>query len=187
MKKLIFRLFIMSMLVFSSVLILSCSNDMDKISAFVMNDTLPAESGKDVEYIYTENGIIKSKLTAKVFNRYEASENYIEIPEGFIIEMFDEFGEIQTQISGKYAIRYETKKMMEAKYNVVVFDAVENKTLNTEHLIWNEAEKKISTNKFVKITTPDKIIFGDGLEADENFNFYTIIQPKGEILINRKE
>lgn len=177
----------MSILVFSSMLILSCSNDMDKISFFVMNDTLPAESAKDVEYIYTENGIINSKLIAKVFNRYEASENYIEMPDGFKIEMYNELGEIQTQISGKYAKRFESKNLMEAKYNVVVFDAVEDKTLNTEHLVWNGETKKISTDKFVKITTPDKIIFGDGFEADENFNEYTIIQPKGEILINRNK
>jgi len=177
----------MSMLVLSSMLILSCSNDMNKISFFVMNDTLPAESAKDVEYIYTENGIVNSKLVAKVFNRYEASENYVEMPDGFKIEMYNALGEIQTLISGKYAIRYENKNIMEAKYNVVVFDAVEDKTLNTEHLIWNGETKRISTDKFVKITTPDKIIFGDGFDADENFNEYTIIQPKGEILIKRKE
>lgn len=159
---------------------------METIKSFQSKDTIPNEKAKNIEYLYTENGIKTSRLTAPILNRFAREQNIIELPKGFKIEMYDDLGAIKTVISGNFATRNESSKIIEAKYNVVVFDVIENKTLNTEHLIWDESNNKIHTNKFVKITTPEKIIFGDGFEANEDFSEYFILQPRGEILINRE-
>ena len=56
--------------------------------------------------------------------------------------------------------------------------------LNTEHLIWLQKEEKIYTEEFVKITTPDEIIYGDGLEANQQFTKYRIKNIKGTIAVD---
>jgi LPS export ABC transporter protein LptC len=160
---------------------------MDVISAFEQNDTIPVESGVKVEYFYSEFAILKTKMTALLMNRYEMPEPYIEFPKGFMIEMYDSAGNISSTISANWARRYEGKQLFEARYDVVVVDKVENKILNTNYLIWDERQNKIFSDQFVKITTPDKIIFGDGFESDQEFNEYKILQPKGEILLTRNE
>jgi len=167
------------------MLFFSCKNEMEKISSFRQNDTIPVESALDIEYFYSENAVLKTKMTAQIMNRYEVPESFVELPQGFMLEMFDSLGNITSSISAKWARKYEQKKILEAKYNVVVTDYVENKTLNTNHLIWDEGQDKIYSDKFVKITTPDKVIYGDGFESDQNFTNYRIINTKGEILLTR--
>lgn len=171
----------------TSMLFFSCRNDMDKIASFRQNDTIPVESARDVQYYYSENAVLKTKMTAGLMNRFDIPEPYIELPEGFMIEMYDSAGNISSTITAKWARKYEQKKILEAKYDVVVTDMVENKILNTNHLVMDENQDKIYSDKFVKITTPDKIIYGDGFESDQNFSEYKILQPKGEILLTRKK
>jgi hypothetical protein len=39
----------------------------------------------------------------------------------------------------------------------------------------------------VTITTPDKILYGEGMEADEKFYNWTIKKPRGEMYINEDQ
>ena len=52
-------------------------------------------------------------------------------------------------------------------------------------LIWNEKIQKFYTDKFVTITTPTQIIYGDGLESNQNFSDYTILKVKGVFGVNK--
>lgn len=160
---------------------------MEKIASFANDSIYPVESAIDVEYFYTENGILKSKMTAPVLNRYELPEVYTELLKGFQLEMYDSAGVLSSTISANYARKYEKRNLLEAKYKVVVTDHIENKTMYTEHLIYDEGSDRIYSDKFVKIVSPDKIIFGDGFESDKNFNQYRIVQPKGEIILTKDD
>ncbi len=160
---------------------------MEKIASFEQADTIPVESAVKIEYFFSENSVLKTKLTAPVMNRFESPEHFIELPSGFMLEMYDSAGNISSTISANWARKYDQKQLLEAKYDVVVTDKIENKVLNTNYLVWDEKQDRIFSDKFVKITTPDKIIFGDGFESDEDFSEYKILQPKGEILLTKKE
>ena len=48
-------------------------------------------------------------------------------------------------------------------------------------------KKIIYSNKFVKITSEDGVIFGDGLEAEQDFSKRKIINPSGEIEVKEDE
>ena len=72
---------------------------------------------------------------------------------------------------------------MEAKRNVVVINEKGDR-LNTEHLIWDAITKEIYTKEFVKITTKDETIWGDGLKANQDFSKYEILNIKGSIAVN---
>ena len=73
---------------------------------------------------------------------------------------------------------------MEVMDDVVVINRNGEK-LNTEHLIWDADSKKIYTDEFVKITTKEEIIFGDGLEANEDFTKYKILNIKGTVTVDQ--
>jgi hypothetical protein len=55
--------------------------------------------------------------------------------------------------------------------------------LNTEHLIWDRRADRISSDRFVKITTADEILMGDGLESNGNFTRYKILKIRGTLRI----
>ncbi len=67
---------------------------------------------------------------------------------------------------------------MGGQSNVVVNNEKGDR-LNTEYLVWNREKETIETNQFVKITTADGIIYGDGMVADQHFNNWEVKNGRG--------
>ena len=59
----------------------------------------------------------------------------------------------------------------------------QNQTINTELLIWDQKKAMIYSDKFVKITTEDEVLFGDGFESDETFDKWIILKPRGSFRV----
>jgi LPS export ABC transporter protein LptC len=76
---------------------------------------------------------------------------------------------------------------MEARGNVVVRNFEKKEKLNTESLLYDRNSKKVSTNDFVKITTPDRIIMGKGMESDELFDNWVIRDVSGTIFVEENK
>ena len=105
------------------------------------------------------------------------------MPSGLSAKFYNDEMQITSTLDADYGIRYEDEQRMEAKKNVVVVNEKGEK-LNTEHLIWYERKEKLLSDDFVKITTKDEIIFGNGFEANQNFTKYRIFNIKGTISLN---
>ena len=59
--------------------------------------------------------------------------------------------------------------------------ALQNKTLTTEHITYNSKTEKISSDQEVTITQPNSILVGTGLEVDLKTNqFHLLSSVKGE-------
>jgi LPS export ABC transporter protein LptC len=108
---------------------------------------------------------------------------YIEMPKGVHALFYDDQLNVKSRLDADYGIRYEKEQKMEARKNVVVINE-KGDMLNTEHLIWDERKEKLLSNEFVKITTKDEIIYGNGFEANQNFTKYRIFNIKGTLSIN---
>ena len=99
------------------------------------------------------------------------------------LNIFNKKGELESEITADRATNFPKRDFMVAKDSVVLKDK-EGKMLNTEMLNWDNTTNKIYTNKFVKITTPSEILYGDGLEAEQDFSRYEIKNIKGRIKID---
>jgi len=60
----------------------------------------------------------------------------------------------------------------------VVLINIKGEKLNSEELWWNRQTKKITSDKFVKVTTLDEEIIGYGFDANEDFSEYTVRNVK---------
>lgn len=164
----------------------SCENDIAEVNSITAEvyKQLPLESSKNVEFIYSDSAVVRARLKAPQIDRYGGKKPYLELPKGMNIVFFQEDKKEQTNLTANYGIGYDNgngvMEKMEAKGNVIVINEKGEK-LNTEHLIWNTFTKKIYTDAFVKITTKDQIIWGDGMEADQDFSEYNIKNVQGEI------
>jgi LPS export ABC transporter protein LptC len=161
----------------------SCSNRMDEISAVTYKDTLPVESARDVEMVYSDSAIIKASVKSPQVNRYAGENPYIIMPSGLTLLFYDSVMNVRTRLTALYAMKYLKTDMLEARNNVVVINHLGEK-LNTEHLVWDQKNQKIYSEVFVKITTPEKVLYGDGLDADESFDKWAIRKPKGTFYIH---
>jgi LPS export ABC transporter protein LptC len=178
-------------MIFAIVMLFSCENDIKDVNKVAGNeqDTLPGIWAYDIEYYRTDSGRLQMVLTAPEMVSYDDKKNpYSEFPKGFKIYFFDDDSIKKAYVEAQYGIDFKKKKYLEARNDVVVINFLTHEQLNTENLVWDQKKKKIYARTFVKITTPDKIIFGDSLHANEDFSKRTIFNiRKSEIEINENE
>jgi hypothetical protein len=91
---------------------------------------------------------------------------------------------VRSVLTAKMAIRYQDEGRITARDSVVL-TTVKNEKLETEELIWDERIAKVRTDKFVKVTQPGEIIYGFGLEAEQDFSYWRILVPKGRIKVDQ--
>lgn len=166
------------------ILSFSCKNSVDKVNEVTSGPTGAAETGKGIEVVYSDSAKVKFKLTAGRLERKDGETPVTEFFDGVKIVFYGEDQKPESEMKSDYAIHYENEEKMIARNNVVVVNAKGEK-LNTEELVWEQQKHLVYTDKFVKITTQDETLYGDGLESKEDFTKYKILKIKGTI--NRKE
>lgn len=171
---------------FFSVFFSSCKNDnIEKIQVLTADDNLPLEVGTNIILNYTDSGFVKAKVFAPTLERYNnETANQSIMKKGITAYFYNSNKKITSYIKSKYAIRDERARTMTVKHDVIVIN-VKGDTLRTESLIWNENTNKINTTEAVKITTPDEVIYGDGLESNTEFTSYKIYKIKGIISLKK--
>ena len=168
-------------------MLFACKNDMQEIKSLDFTDTLPDLSARDIEMIFSEYANVQVKLVSPLLVSVQGENPYKEFPEGFVVYFYDSLMNIQSMIKADYGIEHEQKKLMEARFNVIVENLEKDEKLNTEVLFWDQATEKIYTDKFVRITRGEEVITGDGLVSDQTFETIEIKNPKGLIEIGDEE
>lgn len=170
----------------STWLFFSCKNDIEIINTLTHVTDLPTESIHHVESIYTDSAKIQIRIKAIELNRYgNASEPYMEFPQGIEVLFYDDQSNVSSQLTANFAVYYEMQKLWEARDSVVAIN-VNGELLNTDLLFWDEEKGLIYSTRFVKITTSDEVLFGEGLEANQDFTDWVIKKPKGTIYLEEE-
>lgn len=162
----------------------SCSNKMEKIRELTAPDTLPAESIKNVEIRYYDSGQLKVFLRAPVLYAYYGSENKMIFPQGLEVLFLNAQGQTTGTLTAGYGLNMMDDKMLKVRNHVVIVNNEQQETLETEELNWDQRRQRIFTDAHVKIKTPDKLILGQGLEADEKLKRRTLRNVTGEFQVN---
>lgn len=166
----------------AATFIFSCTNDLEVIKSLTFNENQATQTGKNITTVYTENGILQMKMTAPTLQRFENAEELKTIfPKGLEIIFYSKNQKPTSSLKCKYAIYYETKKLWEARNDVVAKNEAGD-VLHTERLFWNQGEKKIYSNNFCKINQADGgVSQGKSFTSDERFKNYSISKFSGDI------
>ncbi|NCP44894.1 MAG: LPS export ABC transporter periplasmic protein LptC [Flavobacteriales bacterium] len=164
----------------------SCENDIKEVESITQKAIRPIKNGTNVEFLYSEKAVVKLKITAPKMEEYGGVNHYLEMKDGIKVVFFDSLKNVNTTLTANYAIHRVAENKMEAKNDVVVVNE-KGEQLNTEHLIWLQDSSKIYSEEFVKITTEDEILMGEGFEANEDFTKWKINKIKGTILLKENK
>lgn len=176
---------ILGVFLLSAVLCFSCKEEDLSVDELRKVYEAKQERGEDVTILYSENGFTKAKLFAHTFyQKKDIQPPFVEMKDGLRVDFFDGETKITSTLTAKYGRYYESKGNVLVKDSVVVKNA-KGETLNTEELIWNEKLEQFYSDKFVKVTTPTQVIYGDGLEANQDFSEYKIKNVKGVISVDK--
>ncbi len=161
----------------------SCTNEITAVKAFESQEEIPMEQQENIHLLYSDSAILRLEITApEALNYSQLEEPKLVFSKGIEVNFYASTGEKDTYLRSDYAIRYPLKKIWEAKGNVQVINKKGEK-LETEFLIWDEADESISSEEFVRITTGQQIIMGEGFKADQTFDSYEINKVTGEIYV----
>jgi LPS export ABC transporter protein LptC len=171
------------LLVLTVTISFACSDTLPVKKGIISKDDLPSVSIKNLKTSYTEQGKIKAKIQAELLQKFDdIIEPYWDFPKGINVLLFNEKDIIETSLSAKRAIYYQSKETWEAIGNVVISN-INGDILQTEKLYGDQKEKKIFTDQFVKITKADgTVIKGEkGFESNTEFTIYQFIDVSGKI------
>jgi len=171
---------------FLAVMMFSCENSITTVKEITRTDTLESVRANNIVFIRSDSGNIKIRLTAPVMKRFEGKIVYTEFPEGFEAFFYDSTNKPSSRIKANFGVSYENTKLMIARNDVEVENFTTLEKMNTESLFWDQKKRIIFTRAFVKITSPDKVIFGDSLTASEGFDRRTIHNVRATINLDEK-
>jgi LPS export ABC transporter protein LptC len=144
-------------------------------------DDVAVEIARKVEILYSDSAIVRVRVQGPVLHNFTDRNNpRQEFPEGVKIDFLEPNLSVRSTIVAKKAIRQQEKGQITVRDSVIM-TTVKQEKLETEELIWDEKTGKIFTEKFVKVTQPSEVVYGFGLEAEQDFSYWKIKVPKGRI------
>jgi len=141
------------------------------------------EEARDVEILYSDSARLRVKIEGPLLRRYiyrfRVEE---EFPEGVHVTFYDGISRPSAWLSAKYAIRKPQDNETIVQDSVVLFNTQGEKMEGLE-LIWDENTEMIHTDKFVRITRADEIIYSRGFSSNQDFTEYTLYAVEGNMIL----
>ena len=163
-----------------TILFFSCVNDIAIVRKITSKEEASVESGTTVELLYSSQAHVKARLQTPLMERHNEKNPFTEFPKGLKLTFYNDSLVENSNLTANYGITNEDSHLMTVRDNVEVIN-INGEKLNTEELVWNDQTQKITSTKFVKIQTKDEIIYGDGLEANQDLTNYKIKKIRGTI------
>ncbi|GAB3542315.1 LPS export ABC transporter periplasmic protein LptC [Pontibacter brevis] len=145
--------------------------------------TGPTMENHDVITLYSDSAKLLVKLQAPVQQEFESGDGVF--PEGLFVEFYEQGEHVTSTLKANYGKQDRNQNLFEARGNVVVNNLKKQEKLETEELYWDRRKARIYTDKMVKITSPEEVVIGQGLEANQDFSNYRIRKVTGQF--NLKE
>ena len=156
----------------------SCVNDLADVDKLFQASDPGVEIAKDVEVMYSDSARVRVIIQGPTLVRHLDKINpHDEFTEGVHVDFLDDAGLVESTLDAIYGVRYsrDHKIIVRDTVDHVVLESVRGEKLETSELIWNEKEGTVHTDKFVKITKPDEVIFAYGFRAKQDFSEYTLL------------
>jgi LPS export ABC transporter protein LptC len=140
-----------------------------------------SEPGRDAAGNLTAK--VKGKLSAPYMLRYQRVDSpYAEFPRTLHVDFYNDTMRIESQLDAHYGKYLQNQDKVYLRDSVVVRNILKGDTLRCRELWWDQHTERFSTDLPVRIYQPDKILYGTGMEADQNFRWYTIKKMTGIVL-----
>ena len=152
------------------VLFPACSRGEKNLAeAITERDSLPSMKTLGVTTLISDSGVTRYRVNTEewlIFDKKKPS--YWAFEKGIYLEQFDSLFHIDASIKADTAYYYDRDRLWKLIGNVDI-KSLKGDHVTTELLYWNEATKKVYTDKFVRMEKPDQIMTGYGFESDDQF------------------
>ncbi len=167
---------------FLTAVLSSCGNSDKEVHEY-NRKSLGVEEITNADINYTLGGKAKAKLRSPLMLRVQEATPYVEFPKTLHVDFFNENGEIDSRLDALYGKYYELESKVFLKDSVKVINVLGD-TLYCNELWWDRNRKgsEFYTDKPVRIRRKMEIINGTGMQADQNFKNWVILNPSQGVM-----
>ncbi len=139
--------------------------------------SMPSQESWNSTVVFSDSGKVRGVLRAGHISVY-AARMMTHMNDAVSVDFYNIEGEHTSILTSQEAWVNDRTKNLEAKGAVVV-TADDGSILRTDRLYWDNRTRKIHTDRFVRITTPNEMIEGHGFESDQSLKYYKIFRVTG--------
>ena len=158
----------------------SCKGKLGEAEEIKLGET-PVQSVDDMFIVQTENSVIQMRAEAPLMERYENDTlSYELFPKGIAVFGYAEDGMLETEIladNAKHSNFKDGRETWEAFGNVVVRNLINQETMETDTLYWDQKNERIYTHCYVRMYSPDGFAQGYGMESDQRARDTELFNP----------
>ena len=158
----------------------SCKGKLAETDAVRQGET-PFQTVDDMFVVQTENSIISMRASAPLMEKYENdSLSYELFPKGISVLGYTEEGMLETEIVADNArhLKYDDgRESWEAFGNVVIKNLMNQETMETDTIYWDQKNERIYTHCYVRMYSPDGFAQGYGMESDQRTRDTELFDP----------
>lgn len=148
----------------------SCGGKKTTLGEAITNrDSLPIMASYGVISLISDSGVTRYRINTDEWLVYDKKQpSYWSFEKGVYLEQFDSLLNVDGSIKADTAYYYDREKLWKLMGHVEIKN-LKQERYTTELLYWNQATKKIYTDKFIQMEQPDQTITGYGFESDDQF------------------
>src|SRR3712207_4175027 len=158
------------------LLLFSSCNDKKKAlgAAITERDSLPVLNTLGVTSLISDSGVTRYRIKTEEWLVYDRKRpSYWAFEKGVYLEQFDSLLHVEASIKADTAYYYDREKLWKLMGHVDIRNR-KGERFNTELLYWNRNDRKVYSDKFIRIQQPDRIITGYGFDSNEQMTVYVI-------------
>jgi LPS export ABC transporter protein LptC len=176
--------------------IIGCNNKTSQPAAKTGPHKEVPEEGTNIQAYLSEAGMemgqlesrVKGKLRAPYMLHFQRTDSpYFEFPKTLHVDFYkdsifaNQKPTIESKLDSRYGKYLPNQDKVFLRDSVVVKNILKGDTLYCKYLWWDQHTQRFSTDDSVEIHQKDKILHGTGMEADQNFRWFTIKRMIGII------
>lgn len=163
--------------------LVSCIEKVTDFAPILPGKEYSVETARNVEVMYSDSAKIRVRISGPVSKRYVYRYKVEEeFPDSVHVDFYDRYGNLTGTLDAEYALRKPADRKVIVRNHVVLRND-KDEMLETNELIWDERTREIYTDRFVKITRPDEVIFSRGFKTNESFDTYELQAVEGNLVI----
>ncbi len=163
-----------------AIIVYSCKGKLGTTGAMDLDNT-PVQVAENLFMVQTENGSLKMRMEAAHMERYENDSLTYEVFNGGVaVYAYTDEGLLETEITadeGRHFAYEDERESWEAYGNVVVKNHINQQTMETDTLYWDQENEIIYTHCYVELYSPQGFMQGYGMESDQRANHSVIKRP----------
>ncbi|WP_026950750.1 LPS export ABC transporter periplasmic protein LptC [Algoriphagus mannitolivorans] len=132
----------------------------------------PINEATDILLVQSDSAVLRSEIRAS--KQLEFKNGDLHFPEGIEIKFFTVQGVLETTMRADRGFFIKDENLYRGEGNVQIQNLIKDQRLQTEEIFWNQAQKKIYTDKFVTIQEKQTLFNGTGMEADDSFSIFQL-------------